>query len=147
MGKESHRLRRRDVREDVGKPEKAESPKDLKRLEADIARTRRRLDEYVDELDRRRHRLLAVREHPVAAAGAALGAAALIAGTVVLIRRRASARRRTQRKSQNIWEAFHRMAQHPERVASDGKSPWSRIAVAVAPILVKKIADAALHRR
>jgi hypothetical protein len=150
MGKEPHRLSRRDVREELGKhdaPGQADSPRDLKRLEADIARTRRRLDEYVDELDRRRHRLLAVREHPVAAAGAALGAVALIAGAVVLVRRRASTRRRAQRKSQNVWQAFQRMAEHPERVASDGKSPWSRIAVAVAPILVKKIADAALRQR
>jgi hypothetical protein len=155
MGKESHRLsgaeHGRDVRDDVrrmdGDGDRAESPADLKRLEADIARTRRRLDEYVDELDRRRHRLLAVRQHPAAAAGVALGAAALVAGAVILVRRRAALRSRPKRKSQNLWEALGRMADHPERVASDGKSPWSRIAVAVAPILVKKIADAALQRR
>ena len=155
MGKESHRLSRtgqgRDVRDDVRrldeKADRPDSPADLTRLEADIARTRRRLDEYVDELDRRRHRLLAVREHPAAAAGVALGAAALVAGAVILARRRAAARSRTRRKSQNLWAALGRMADHPERVASDGKSPWSRIAVAVAPIVVKKIADAALRRR
>lgn len=152
MGKEPHRVKRvgldRDVRDEVGGDgQRAETPRDLKRLESDIARTRRRLDEYVDELDRRRHRLLAVKEHPAAAAGVALGAAALVAGAVILVRRRSAARRKAQRKSQNLWEALSRMAAHPERVASDGKSPWSRIAVAVAPILVKKIADAAISRR
>lgn len=152
MGKESHRVKRvgldRDVRDEVGRNgQRAETPRDLKKLEADIARTRHRLDEYVDELDRRRHRLLAVKEHPAAAAGVALGAAALVAGTVILVRRRSAARRKANRKSQNLWEALNRMLEHPERVASDAKSPWSRIAVAVAPILVKKIADAAISRR
>lgn len=153
----------RDIREDIqtarrdverGKEraearrlaQRAESPRDLKQLERDIARSRRRLDEYVDELDRRRHRLLAVRQHPAAAVGVGVAAVALIAGTVVLMKRRAATRRKTQRKSQNLWAAFQRMTEHPERVASDSKSTWSRVAVAVAPILVKKIADAAMKR-
>jgi hypothetical protein len=160
MGKEPHRVtgaKERDVRDHVAKEaarhgagpdgRKAESPRDLKRLEWEITRTRRRLDEYVNELDRRRHRLLAVRRHPAAAAGVAAGVAALVVGGVVLARRRASTRRRAVRKSQSLREAWSRMLEHPERVASDGKSPWSRLAVAVAPILVKKIADAALKRR
>ena len=160
MGKESHRVTRpkdRDVRDQVADegashgagPEgrKPESPRDLKRLEWEITRSHRRLDEYVDELDRRRHRLLAVRRHPAAAAGVAAGVAALVVGGIVLVRRRASTRRHAARKSRNFREAWSRMLEHPERVASDGKSPWSRIAVAVAPILIKKIADAALKRR
>ena len=154
----------RDIREDIetarrdverGKrraeirrlAQRAESPRDLKQLERDIARSRRRLDEYVDELDRRRHRLLAVREHPAAAVGVGVAAVALVAGTVVLVKRRAATRRRTQRKSQNLWQALQRMTEHPERVASDSKSTWSRVAVAVAPILVKKLADAAMRKR
>jgi hypothetical protein len=156
MGKEPDRVSGADVREEVSSTEKrrrsadtqkAESPRDLKHLEWEIARSRRRLDEYVDELDRRRHRLLAVREHPVAVAGAALGAAAAVAGTVILIRRRSSTRRRAVKRSQDLKEALNRMFAHPERVASDGKSPWSRVLVAVAPIVAKKIADAAFRRR
>ena len=157
MGKEPDRVSGADVREQVSSsperrrrsPEtrKAESPRDLKRLEWEIARSRRRLDEYVDELDRRRHRLLAVREHPVAVAGAALGAVAAIAGAVILIRRRSSTRRRAATRSQDLKDALNRMFAHPERVASDGKSPWSRVLVAVAPIVAKKIADAAFRRR
>ena len=157
MGKGPNRVSGRDVREQVssspekGRPSagtrKAESPRDLKRLEWEIARSRRRLDEYVDELDRRRHRLLAVREHPVAVAGTALGAAAAIAGAVVLIRRRSSTRRRAANRSRDLKDALNRMFAHPERVASDGKSPWSRVLVAVAPIVAKKIADAAFRRR
>ena len=157
MGKEPDRVSGADVREQVSssqekrrrpaEPRKAESPRDLKRLEWEIARSRRRLDEYVDELDRRRHRLLAVREHPVAVAGTALGAAAAIAGAVVLIRRRSSTRRRAANRSRDLKDALNRMFAHPERVASDGKSPWSRVLVAVAPIVAKKIADAAFRRR
>ena len=127
--------------------QRAKSVRDLKQLESDIKRTRRRLDEYVDELDRRRHRLLAVREHPWAAVGVGLGVVALAAGTVVLLRRRATTRRRVQSRTQGLRQALGRMLDHPERVASDGKSPWSRVLVAVAPIVVKKIADAALKRR
>jgi len=164
MGKEPDRVSGADVRAQVGaaaekrrsataekrqssETRKAESPRDLKRLEWEIARSRRRLDEYVDELDRRRHRLLAVREHPVAVAGAALGAVAAVAGAVLLIRRRSSKRRRAATRSQDLKDALNRMFAHPERVASDGKSPWSRVLVAVAPIVAKKVADAAFRRR
>jgi hypothetical protein len=37
------------------------------------------------------------------------------------------------------------MSRHPERVASDAESPWSRVLVAIAPIVVKKLADAAVR--
>ncbi|HEX4440911.1 MAG TPA: hypothetical protein VH854_12615 [Thermoanaerobaculia bacterium] len=138
---------RRDQRASKDDDRKADSPRDLKRLEWEIKRTRRRLDEYVSEIDRRRHRLLAVREHPWAAAGAALGAVGLAVGIVVLVRRRAATRRRVRTRSTSLREAFGRMLDHPERIASEGKSPWSRVLVAVAPIVVKKVADAALRRR
>lgn len=137
----------RAARASEGDGHEAKSVRDLKQLESDIKRTRRRLDQYVDELDRRRHRLMAVREHPWAAAGVGLGAIALVGGTVVLLRRRATSRRRVQSRSRSLRETLGRMLDHPERVASDGKSPWSRILVAVAPIVVKKIADAAIKGR
>src|SRR3954468_7932747 len=142
MGKEPDRVSGDDVREHpdgerarkrtAPDAEKAEAPRDLKRLEWEIARTRRRLDEYVDELDRRRHRLLAVREHPVAVAAAALGAVAVIARAVGLVRRRSSGKQKAARRSQDLKDALNRMFAHPERVASEGKSPWSRVLVAVA---------------
>ena len=119
---------------------------DLRRLETEIARSRRLLDAYVDELDRRRHRLLSVRAHPVAAIGIAAGAALLVGGAALLVARRRPPRRARRRVS-NLADAFVRMTQHPERVASDGKSPWSRILVTVAPIVVKAVADATLRRR
>ena len=156
MGKEPDRVSGGEVREHPSSSReksrsadarKAASPRDLKHLEWEIARTRRRLDEYVQELDRRRHRLLSVREHPVAIAAAGVGAVAAIAGTVILIRRRSSAKQRAATKSQDLKDAINRMFAHPERVASEGKSPWSRVLVAVAPIVVKKIADAAIRRR
>jgi hypothetical protein len=101
----------------------------------------------VDELDRRRHRLLSVRRHPLPAIGIAAGAAAALAGVVFLIRRRSTRVGRSRRKARSLRDALRRVAAHPERVASEGKSPWSRILVAAAPVLVKVLADALLRRR
>ncbi len=136
MGKEPHRLEG---------PKADGDPQDLQRLRAQIRGARRRLDAYVAELDRRRHRLLSVRDHPAAAAaiGAALGG--LVAGIVYMARRRASAPSRSWKKARHFRDAVARMSRHPERVASDAKSPWSRVLVAVAPIVVKKLADAAVR--
>ena len=123
------------------------SPETVRKLESEIERSRRRLDAYVDELDRRRHRLLSVRRHPVRVAGAALGAAAVIAGAIVIARRRSSRTARARRRATLLQDALGRVFAHPERVASAGKSPWSRVLVAVAPVAVKFLADAARRRR
>jgi hypothetical protein len=139
MGKESDRLARR-------RPQ-APSAGDVERLESEIERSRRRLDAYVDELDRRRHRLLSVRRHSLPAIGIAAGAAAAFGGAVFLIRRRSTRVGRSRRKARSLRDALRRVAAHPERVASEGKSPWSRILVAAAPVLVKVLADALLRRR
>jgi len=139
MGKKPDRLNRAEARPD--------SPGTVKSLESEIERSRRRLDAYVDELDRRRHRLLSLRRHPLPAGAAALGAAALVAVGVGLYRRRSGRIHRSRRKARDLREAFLRMSAHPERVASDSKSPWSRVLVAIAPVVVKMLADAALRRR
>jgi hypothetical protein len=138
MGKEPDRVRRHA-------PPNGHA--DLQRLETEIERSRRRVDAYVDELDRRRHRLLSVRRHPAAAIGVVAGAVLLAGGAAVLIARRRRPSHRARRQTSNLREALARMARHPERVASDGKSPWSRVLVAVAPIVMKAVADAALRRR
>ena len=138
MGKEQDRVKPRA-------PENGHE--DLKRLETEIERSRRRLDAYVDELDRRRHRFLSMREHPAAAIGIAAGALILVGGGAWLASRRRRPSRRARVHTSNLAQALGRMARHPERVAPDGKSPWSRVAVAVAPILAKVVADVALRRR
>jgi hypothetical protein len=139
MGKEPRRLEK-------DRP-KRDSPEEVRRLESEIERTRSRLDAYVGELDRRRHRLMAVRQHPVRAAGFAIGAAAVIAGAAMLVRRRSRRTDRARRRSKMLHDAVGRVLAHPERVASDAKSPWSRILVAVAPVAVKLLADAVRRRR
>jgi len=136
MGKEPHRIDR--AKGDEG-------AQDIQRLRAQIRGARRRLDAYVAELDRRRHRILSIREHPVAAAAVGVALGGLVAGIAYAARRRASARSRPWRRARHFREAVARMTRHPERVASDAKSPWSRVLVAVAPIVVKKLADAALR--
>lgn len=98
------------------------------------------------ELDRRRHTLLSVRAHPLRAAGIAAAVAALAAGATALVVQRRSKPRRLARRSRQLRDAFGRILDHPERVASDAKNPLFLIAAAVAPVLVKKIADAALRR-
>ena len=138
MGKKPDRLTRAEA---------PGSPRTVKSLESEIERSRRRLDAYVDELDRRRHRLVSLSRHPWPAAAGALGAVALVAGAVVLNRRRSRRIHRSRRKARNFREALLRMTEHPERVASDSKSPWSRVLVAVAPVVVKMLADAARRRR
>jgi hypothetical protein len=143
MGEEPHRLMETEAPD---RPSRI-APEDVKRLESEIERSRRRLDAYVDELDRRRHRLLSVRRHPLPALGFAAGAAAIVAGAVWLGRRRSTRTARSRRKARSLRDALRRVAAHPERVASEGKSPWSRALVAAAPVVAKFLADAALRRR
>ena len=145
MGKEPNRLNDKPSERKAAK--KRVAPEHVKLLESEIESSRRRLDAYVDELDRRRHRLLSVREHPAPAIGVAVGTAALVVGTIILIRRRNRRLARSRKKFVAIQEAFARMVAHPERVASDGKSPWSRVLVAAAPVAMKLLANAALQRR
>lgn len=147
MGKEPHRVGGKSSASKAAKKPTRAAPERVKVLESEIESSRRRLDAYVDELDRRRHRLLSVRQHPAPAIGAAVAAAALVAGTVVVIRRRRRRVARSRRKFDSLQEALRRAVAHPDRVASDGKSPWSRILVAVAPVAAKFLADAALRRR
>ena len=147
MGKEPHRVTKNGAARRAPGPEARVSPERVRRLESEIESSRRRLDAYVDELDRRRHRLLSIRRHPAPAIGAAVGALVLLAGTIVVIRRRRSRIARSRRKWEGLQEALARVVAHPERVASEGKSPWSRVLVAAAPVAVKFLADAALRRR
>jgi hypothetical protein len=136
MGKEPHRVEGKHADEGV---------QDIQRLRAQIRGARRRLDAYVAELDRRRHRILSIRDHPVAAAAVGVALGGLVAGIAYMARRRARAKSRSWRRARHFREAVARMSRHPERVASDAKSPWSRVLVAVAPIVVKKLADAAVR--
>jgi hypothetical protein len=136
MGKEPDRVER---------PHGEERPRDLQRLRTEIGGARRRLDAYVEELDRRRHRLLSVRDHPAAATAVGLAILGIVGGVVYLARRRAQARSRSWRRARHFRDAVSRMSRHPERVASDAKSPWSRVLVAIAPIVVKKLVDAAVR--
>ena len=138
MGKEPRRVARERAAQD--------SAEEVRRLESQIVSSRRRLDAYVDELDRRRHRLMSLRR-PLPAVGLALGAAGMIAGFVVLAKRRSRSSSRSRRKSRDLRAALRRVVAHPDRVASDGKSPWSRVLVAVAPVAVKFLADAAFRSR
>jgi hypothetical protein len=132
MGEEPDRVKKEDP-----------SPDDLRRLEREIERSRERLSGLVGELDRRRHDLLSVRAHPVrtGALGAAL--AGLLAGGVLLVLRGRSRRQKARAKRRQFRQAFGRVFEHPERLASEAKSPISRVLVAVAPVLIKKIADRA----
>jgi hypothetical protein len=138
MGKEPRRVARERADRD--------SAEEVRRLESQIVSSRRRLDVYVDELDRRRHRVMSLRR-PLPVLGLALAAAGGAAGIAILARRRARRVPRSRRKAMDLRAALGRMVTHPERVASEGKSPWSRILVAVAPIAAKVLADALLRRR
>jgi len=138
MGKEPRRVARERAARD--------SAEEVRQLESQIVSSRRRLDAYVDELDRRRHGLMSLRR-PLPVLGLALAAAGVAAGAAALARRRAKRVPRSRRKARDLREALGRMVTHPERVASGGKSPWSRILVAVAPIAAKVLADALLRRR
>lgn len=124
----------------------APSEQDLRKLEREIAASRERLSDVVAELDRRRHALLSPRANPGITAIVA-GVAILAAGAAVAIVRARKRRRRFAKRSRQLRDAVGRMVRHPKLVASDAKSPLSRIAVAVVPILVKKIADRAFRRR
>ena len=84
---------------------------------------------------------------PLPVLGLALAAAGVAFGVAALVRRRARRIPRSRRKAKDLRAALGRMVTHPERVASEGKSPWSRILVAVAPIAAKVLADALLRRR
>jgi hypothetical protein len=111
------------------------------RLEKDIEETRGRLSRLFAELDHRRHEVLSVRAHPVAAAAVGAGIAAAAAGFVFLLRRRRETPRRMRVRTRKVWRALGRVVAHPERVASDAKSPISRVLVAAAPIVIKTIAS------
>jgi hypothetical protein len=137
MGKEPDRVEKTDGDGDA---------QELQRLKSEIRGARYRLDAYVEELDRRRHRFLSLREHPGAAAAVGLAVGGLLAGIVLLARRGAKSRSKSWRRARHFRDAVARMSRHPERVASDAKSPWSRVLVAVAPIVVKKLADATFSR-
>jgi len=139
MGKKPHRVAEVSPALD--------SAGEVRRLESEIENSRRRLDAYVDELDRRRHRLLSVGRHPLPAVGLAAGAAVVFAGGVWLLRRRRTRVTRSRRKARRLADALRRAAAHPERVATEGKSPWSRALVAATPVIVRFLADAALRRR
>jgi hypothetical protein len=123
------------------------SAEDVKRLEKDIEASRERLSDVVAELDRRRHALLSPGTYPLRFAAVAAGATLLAGGAVFVVLRARRRRRRFAKRSRQLADAFTRMVRHPERVASDAKSPLSRIAVAVVPILIRKIADGVLRRR
>jgi hypothetical protein len=126
--------------------ERDPSPLDIKRLEREIAESRKRLSDLVAELDRRRHELLSFRARPLRTAAIALVGAAVAGGAAAVLLRGRS-RLSVRKRARDLGKAFGRIFEHPERVASDAKSPFSRIAIAVVPILVKKIADRALERR
>ena len=140
MGEEPNRVAPAPAPEDP-------SQQDLRKLEREIAASRDRLTDMVAELDRRRHHLLSVREHPLRIAGVAGAAAILAAGATFLLIRRRGRATALRKRARNFSEAFSRMIAHPERVASDAKSPLWRIAVLVVPILVKKIADRTFRRK
>ena len=123
------------------------SQQDLRKLEREIAASRERLGDMVAELDRRRHHLLSVREHPLGIAAVAGAAALLAAGATFLLIRRRARMTGMRKRARGLSDAFTRMVAHPERVAPNAKSPYSRIAVAVVPILVKKIADGIVRRK
>jgi hypothetical protein len=132
------------VGEEQDRLKEENSSENLHRLEKEIEQSRERLSGLVGELDHRRHEILSVRAHPVRSGAVGVAVAGLLAAGVLLVLRRRARRRMAPVKGRQIRQAFARLVQHPERLASDGKSPWSRILVAVAPILIKKIADRAL---
>jgi hypothetical protein len=136
MGEEPHRVRSEDP-----------SPEDLRRLEREIERSRERLSGLVAELDRRRHELLSVRAHPVRTGALGAATAGLIAGGVFLILRRRARRQQARVKGRQFGQALGRVFEHPERLASKAKRPVSRVLVAVAPILIRKITDRAFAAR
>jgi hypothetical protein len=123
------------------------SEQDLRELEREIAASRERLSDVVAELDRRRHHLFSLEHHPLRIAAIAAGAVAFASGFTFAVYRRRRRQRSLSRHARKLSKAFGRMAAHPERAASDAKSPLTRIAVVIAPVLVKKIADAVLSRR
>jgi hypothetical protein len=118
------------------------SPEDLRRLEREIAQSRDRLSGLIGQPDR--HEILSVRAHPVRTGALGAAVAGLLAGGVLLVLRRRARRRKAQVKGRRFRLAAARVFEHPERLASDAKSPISRVLIAVAPILIKMIADRAL---
>ncbi|HYX21636.1 MAG TPA: hypothetical protein VFA98_12400, partial [Thermoanaerobaculia bacterium] len=93
MGKEPDRVEKTDGHRGAH---------DLQRLRSEIRGARHRLDAYVEELDRRRHRLLSVRDHPSAAAAVGLAVGGLVAGIVVVARRRARRGSKSWRRARHL---------------------------------------------
>jgi hypothetical protein len=139
MGEKSHR---------VADDSRRDSPLELQRLESEIARSRHRLDAYVDELDRRRHRLLSVRAHPGVAVGAAVGGLSVIAASVLLLRRRRRRIPRARARAEAFRDAFERVTRHPERVAREkNTSSWAKLLIAAAPAVVRILRETSRRRR
>jgi len=124
---------------------KTDPIREVHRLESEIGQTRRRLDEYVDELDRRRHRLLSLREPARRGVGFAVGLAAAGLAAFILVRRRRPAAR-TSRKARDLRGALERVLSNPERVASDGKGLPARAFLAVLPIVARSLLAYATRR-
>ena len=130
----------------------------VRELGDEITDVRRRLDELVMELDRRRHNVTDWRRHlrrhgRTIALGAlivAVAVAAPVALAKVRARRRVSLVSRglaLTRKARRLGQAFERMANHPDRVAP-ATAPaglGSRIVVAVAAMMAQVVGTSLLR--
>ena len=125
--------------EEPGRVEKS-PPRAVRRLESDIERTRRVLADYVEELDRRRHRLTG--RGPVAIAAAAAALVVLGIGAAVVLRRRS--RRAPSAQAKMLLEAARRFSRHPERVARENGA-LRKAALSLVPIVAKAVLSRGGH--
>ena len=125
--------------EEPGRVEKS-PPREVRRIASDIERTRRVLADYVEELDRRRHRL--TDRGPLLIAAAAAAVVLVGVGTALVLRRRA--RQAPSARAKRLLEAAQRFSRHPDRVArKDGAI--KKAALALVPILAKAALSRAGH--
>src|SRR5262245_34849013 len=118
-------------------------------VEAELERTRRRLGDLLDELDRRRHELKDVRlqmqRHAVSIMIAAGGAMALIAvaiGTTVRRRRR---RNTLGERAHRLRVALRRAIAHPNRVAKEQPAIWKKVLAAAGSSAAGLVAKRAIR--
>lgn len=115
-----------------------------------IERARARLDSLVAEIDRRRHELtdvrLQLRKHVWVVVAVAFTAASAIGGTVFWKLRSARRRHSLLGRAGRFREAFGRMLDQPDRVATSEPNVLKKVAAAAATAVAARVARGLVER-